>query len=217
MERRVLVVVAAALALTVLSAPRDRRADAGAPIGSGNAIVPVALFVEPEPFIPVYNIVAEHLSLKAKGVSLNADHSIRLTLERANGSFLGEQIVPLADQTVVFQTSRQTVLEVDWTDMAGQLEPTGEPVKACAQAIAHHGGGASGKVGLQNAMLAVLGSVEKLARAGNRDGAVRQLEHLKRRLDGCGDFATNDDWITDCAVQAELRPLIDLLLQNLGG
>ena len=71
--------------------------------------------------------------------------------------------------------------------------------------------------GNRNALLSRLDAVEQKIRDGKTDAAIEELRNVRRRADGCGSFAGNDDWIVDCAAQTELRSLIDQLIESLGG
>ncbi len=75
----------------------------------------------------------------------------------------------------------------------------------------------SGDGGHRTAMQAILDEVEALIAAGDDEEAIRKLENLKRRVDGCGATADANDWITDCASQIDVRNWIDTLIVNLGG
>ncbi|MPY87511.1 MAG: hypothetical protein GEU99_06285 [Luteitalea sp.] len=65
--------------------------------------------------------------------------------------------------------------------------------------------------GHMSATLARLEVVRRLVEAGQFDIAIRQLESLQRRMDGCGDGppADGDDWIVDCTVQNSVRKLVE--------
>ena len=69
--------------------------------------------------------------------------------------------------------------------------------------------------GNKNAFLNRLDAIQQLILAGNIDQAIRELENLRRRVDGCGSMADNNDWITDCASQLQVRTLIGMLIANL--
>ena len=45
--------------------------------------------------------------------------------------------------------------------------------------------------------------------------AIKQLEHLRTRVDGCGTEPDQNDWIVDCTAQVQVRTLIDLFIANL--
>jgi nucleoside-specific outer membrane channel protein Tsx len=75
----------------------------------------------------------------------------------------------------------------------------------------------SGGDGHRTAMTSILGAIEDDIAAGDIAEAIRKLENLRRHVDGCGTVPGNDDWITDCAVQVDVRNLIDTLIANLGG
>jgi hypothetical protein len=68
----------------------------------------------------------------------------------------------------------------------------------------------------RGATLAILNEVESAIAGGEREEAVRKLQNLRRRLDGCGGLADTNDWITSCNEQMEVRALVDLLIANLG-
>ncbi len=73
--------------------------------------------------------------------------------------------------------------------------------------------------GHRDAILSRLDDAEASIAAGDTEEAIRQLENLRRRLDGCDGTATEtpdrDDWIVDCEDQRALRDLIDVLIANL--
>jgi hypothetical protein len=69
--------------------------------------------------------------------------------------------------------------------------------------------------GLRTAILAILDNVERDVAAGRDAQAIRSLEQLRTRLDGCGTTADANDWITDCASQILVRDLVDVLIANL--
>jgi hypothetical protein len=95
--------------------------------------------------------------------------------------------------------------------------PDGEDVEFITNVIQ----GLSGSVwkdaggGLRNAMLEQLRAVERHVGAGQIRQAIRKLEALRRRIDGCGVKASPNDWITDCVAQQTIRALVDLLILNL--
>jgi hypothetical protein len=49
---------------------------------------------------------------------------------------------------------------------------------------------------------------------GNRKAALDKLMTLRSRIDGCGVVPDGNDWIIDCAIQTEVRMLVDLLVAN---
>jgi hypothetical protein len=75
----------------------------------------------------------------------------------------------------------------------------------------------SGGGGLTDSMLSRLDTIEKRVASGDIDQAIKDLENLRKRVDGCGSVPDSNDWIVDCAVQTEVRAYIDLLITNLGG
>jgi hypothetical protein len=70
-------------------------------------------------------------------------------------------------------------------------------------------------LGNKNAFLSRLDGIEQLILAGKLDQAILELQSLRKRVDGCGSKAANDDWITDCTSQLEIRTLLDELIANL--
>lgn len=69
--------------------------------------------------------------------------------------------------------------------------------------------------GNKNAFLSRLEAIEKLIRAGKIDQAIHELQNLREHVDGCGSSADNNDWITDCTSQQQVRSLLDTLIANL--
>lgn len=69
--------------------------------------------------------------------------------------------------------------------------------------------------GTRTALLSQLEKVEALLLKGNRAAAIRELESLKPRMDGCGALPDVNDWITECGGQVAIRSLVDLLITNL--
>jgi hypothetical protein len=68
--------------------------------------------------------------------------------------------------------------------------------------------------GNRNAMLNLLNDAEALLLKGNRKAALSKLVALRSRIDGCGAVCDGNDWIVDCAIQTEIRMLVDLLIAN---
>jgi nucleoside-specific outer membrane channel protein Tsx len=78
----------------------------------------------------------------------------------------------------------------------------------------------SGDGGHRTAMQSILADIEDAIAAGNPDEAIRKLENLRRKVDGCASAAgnaDNNDWVTNCEVQIDVRDLIDTLIANLEG
>ena len=69
--------------------------------------------------------------------------------------------------------------------------------------------------GNQTSMLSILDAVEHLVAIGKIDQAIKKVQDLRSRVDGCGATPDPNDWIVDCAVQLNVRTLIDLYLANL--
>jgi hypothetical protein len=63
-------------------------------------------------------------------------------------------------------------------------------------------------------MLSILDEIEALLLGSERNGAIRKLINLRRRLDGCEESPDPNDWLVTCAAQQEVRFLVDLLLDN---
>jgi hypothetical protein len=68
--------------------------------------------------------------------------------------------------------------------------------------------------GTLTAMLSILDEIEALLLGSERNGAIRKLINLRRRLDGCEESPDPNDWLVTCAAQQEVRFLVDLLLDN---
>ena len=68
--------------------------------------------------------------------------------------------------------------------------------------------------GNRNAMLNLLNDAEALLLKGNRRAALDKLMTLRTRIDGCGVVSDGNDWVLDCAIQTEIRMLVDLLIAN---
>jgi len=63
-------------------------------------------------------------------------------------------------------------------------------------------------------MLNLLNDAEALLLKRNRRAALDKLMTLRKRNDGCGVVPDGNDWIFDCAIQTEVRMLVDLLIAN---
>jgi hypothetical protein len=74
----------------------------------------------------------------------------------------------------------------------------------------------SGDATLQ-AILSQLATIEDQLHKGNAPQAIKKLLELRAKVDGCGAQPDQNDWITSCAAQLEVRYLVDLLVTNLGG
>ena len=66
----------------------------------------------------------------------------------------------------------------------------------------------------RSAMSRLLDAAKAHAASGRYEQAVGTLERLRGRFDGCGQVAAQDDWVTDCGVQVELRLLVDRLIAH---
>jgi endonuclease/exonuclease/phosphatase family metal-dependent hydrolase len=102
-------------------------------------------------------------------------------------------------------------------DTDGDGIPDGEDVEWLQNAINALGKGAfkSTGPGHRTSMLKRLDAIERRVAKGNTNKAILDLEHLQRRVDGCGSVPDKDDWIVDCLVQVRIRSFIDLLIDNL--
>ena len=92
-----------------------------------------------------------------------------------------------------------------------------EPIAAAVAALP---GTAFAARGHSTAIQARLEDVAEKIADGDTAGALRDLQNLRRHVDGCADAAgtaDGNDWITDCAAQLEIRSLIDGLIADLGG
>ena len=69
--------------------------------------------------------------------------------------------------------------------------------------------------GLEQASLMHLKNTEKSIEKGKIEQAIKQLEQLRKRVDGCGTAPDQNDWIVDCVAQLQVRTLIDLFIANL--
>lgn len=69
--------------------------------------------------------------------------------------------------------------------------------------------------GSKTAILSNLDAIEGLVAQGNISQAIKKLQDLRSRMDGCGAMPDSGDWIVDCAAQLQIRPLIDLYISNL--
>lgn len=63
--------------------------------------------------------------------------------------------------------------------------------------------------GHRNALTALLSTAERQATVGKPDMARKTLEKLLQHLDGCGSSADNNDWVTSCSAQIDLRLLVE--------
>jgi len=117
-------------------------------------------------------------------------------------------------------------LLIDGFEVAHSLDPLdadsdddgvidGQDPDWVAAAVAALPGSALKAPGHRSAITAHLDQVERLAQKGDLAKALSHLETLRMHIDGCGAVADKDDWLVDCAAQAEIRALVDLLAANL--
>lgn len=69
--------------------------------------------------------------------------------------------------------------------------------------------------GQRNAILRILSNIEGKIARGDTATALRALQTLRRKVDGCGSSADENDWITNCDSQLAVRHLIDVLISTL--
>jgi hypothetical protein len=60
------------------------------------------------------------------------------------------------------------------------------------------------------ALRAEIAQADLAVRWGLRESALWIIDRIESRVDGCGDRADGDDWITDCVAQKEFRLLLTL-------
>jgi hypothetical protein len=70
------------------------------------------------------------------------------------------------------------------------------------------------KKGFRGAALDRIADIDTMIAAGDTDAALDELAALRTRFDGCQfrTVADKNDWIASCAIQAEIRPLIDAVV-----
>jgi hypothetical protein len=69
--------------------------------------------------------------------------------------------------------------------------------------------------GTRIALLNRLNDIEVLIAKGALKKALREIDDLRRALDGCGIEADRNDWIRECTAQIQVRDFLDLLADNL--
>ena len=69
--------------------------------------------------------------------------------------------------------------------------------------------------GTRQAIMVILDDVEAALLDGEDAEAVRMLENVRRRANGCGAAPDANDWILICVDQIAIRALVDLLIANL--
>lgn len=111
--------------------------------------------------------------------------------------------------------------EADWqalpTDTDGDGIPDDKDVETTQEAISGLPPSAfkGGDPGHARAMTNILDEVEALIAAGDTATAIKRLNSLLTRVDGCGTKADKTDWIVDCAAQVQIRDFIETLIENL--
>jgi hypothetical protein len=94
--------------------------------------------------------------------------------------------------------------------------PDGDDPQFLTNAIAALPAGAFRTEGNQTAILGILAAIDERLANGRVDQAIRDLESLRKFMDGCGTSADVTDWIVDCPAQLRIRGYVDLLITNLG-
>lgn len=122
---------------------------------------------------------------------------------------------PVADQTVY---SIVALADSDGDGLPDVSDPS--EVAAIISSIPLGSfGSASDPAGQRNAFLSRLEEIEAQINAGDIDGALRALQNLLRRTDGCdgsgGEMPDSNDWITDCAAQHDVQEAIADLIAGL--
>jgi uncharacterized delta-60 repeat protein len=69
--------------------------------------------------------------------------------------------------------------------------------------------------GNRNAFLHRLDNIEAQIAAGDIEGALTELQNLRRRLDGCGTSPDSNDWLLDCSSQLAVRASLEALIAAL--
>jgi hypothetical protein len=64
-------------------------------------------------------------------------------------------------------------------------------------------------------MLNRLDAIEALVADGRIAQAIRELQNLRERVNGCSSAPGQNDWLVDCPAQLQIREFIDLLITNL--
>jgi hypothetical protein len=67
----------------------------------------------------------------------------------------------------------------------------------------------------RSAALSILDEIEAAVVAGDEATAIKKLQNLRKRADGCGSRADTNDWIIRCPEQIQLREFIDLSITNI--
>jgi len=68
--------------------------------------------------------------------------------------------------------------------------------------------------GHRTAIVSHLNNIERSIERGDIKKAVKALQNLRRRVDGCPPAPDSNDWIMDCTAQLEVRSLIDTFIDN---
>lgn len=101
-------------------------------------------------------------------------------------------------------------------DSDGDGVPDGRDPQFVANAVGALADGAFRAAGNKQAILDTLAAVKGRIISGDIAQAIRQLQTLRKFMDGCGTSADATDWIVECTAQRRIQLLVDLLLTNLG-
>ena len=103
------------------------------------------------------------------------------------------------------------------TSLSATITPGPECGVVLADLITRLPDGSFSAGGHRAAFLSRLAEIEQNIQDGDLAAATQQLKNLRRRVDGCGIAADQNDWIVDCRAQQQVRALIDAILLKLGG
>jgi uncharacterized repeat protein (TIGR01451 family) len=125
------------------------------------------------------------------------------------------ETLPVADDEAV----TVIILDSDGDGLPDDVDPdtiadvVGDTDEVPDSAFADMGGGH------RTAMLALLNAIEIKIADGKINKAIKALEKLRERVDGCDGSASespdNNDWVTDCDAQRLIQGLIDGILARL--
>jgi len=116
--------------------------------------------------------------------------------------------------TIPMTAEARALLAVNLRYLGSRLPTSADPPTAIVNAIRNLPDEAFKGRGNRTAMLAILEAANKRAATGDIDQALKELAHLRERLDGCGPAADSSDWIVECGAQLTARSLLDLLIAN---
>jgi hypothetical protein len=93
-------------------------------------------------------------------------------------------------------------------DTDGDGVPDGQEADVLQEYVAGLPGAAFSAQGHPTSILSLLEAVEQKVAMGLIAQAVKMLQELRERLDGCGAAADQNDWVADCEAQVVLRALV---------